>query len=87
MSRLTRLVAELRRRNVIRAGVAYTVLAWLLVQVADILLETFGAPPWVMRSLVMALALGLPVTLVLAWVFELTTRGIQRTEDVIPEES
>jgi tetratricopeptide (TPR) repeat protein len=87
MSRLTRLFAELRRRNVIRAGVAYTVLAWLLVQVADILLETFGAPPWVMRSLVMALALGLPVTLVLAWVFELTTRGIQRTEDVIPEES
>jgi tetratricopeptide (TPR) repeat protein len=87
MNRLTRLIAELRRRNVIRAGVAYAVLAWLVVQVADVLLETFGAPPWVMRLLVLALGIGLPVTLILAWVYELTTKGIVRTEDVIPEES
>ncbi len=87
MNRLTRLIAELRRRNVIRAGVAYTVLAWLVVQVADVLLETFGAPGWVMRLLVLALAGGLPVTLVLAWLYELTTGGIVRTEDVVPEES
>src|SRR5210317_789719 len=87
MNRFTRLIAELRRRNVIRSGVAYTVLAWLVIQVADVLLETFGAPAWVMRLLVLALGIGLPVTLILAWVYELTTKGIVRTEDVIPEES
>jgi tetratricopeptide (TPR) repeat protein len=87
MNRFVKLFAELRRRNVLRAGAAYTVLAWLSVQVADILLETFAAPPWIMKFLFLALALGLPVTLVLAWLYELTTSGIQRTEDVIPEES
>lgn len=87
MSKLSSFITELRRRNVFRAGVAYTVLAWLGVQVADILLETFAAPPWVMKVLVLALAVGLPVTLVLAWLYELTVQGIQRTEDVIPEES
>jgi tetratricopeptide (TPR) repeat protein len=87
MSRFSSLFAELRRRNVLRAGAAYTVLAWLSVQVADILLETFAAPPVVMKLLVLAVVVGLPVTLILAWLYEITTSGIQRTEDVIPEES
>lgn len=87
MSKLSSLFAELRRRNVFRAGAAYTVLAWLSVQVADILLETFAAPPWIMKVLLLALVIGLPVTLILAWLYELTIQGIQRTEDVIPEES
>lgn len=87
MSKFSSFVAELRRRNVFRAGAAYTVLAWLSVQVADILLETFAAPEWIMKVVVLALAIGLPVTLVLAWLYELTISGIQRTEDVIPEES
>jgi tetratricopeptide (TPR) repeat protein len=87
MSRFTKLLVELRRRNVLRAAAAYTVLSWLSVQVADILLETFGAPPWAMKLLVLALVLGFPITLILAWAYELTTSGIQRTEDVIPEES
>lgn len=87
MSRISRLITELRRRNVFRAGAAYTVLAWLVIQVADILLEAFAAPEWIMRFMVLALALGLPITLVLAWLYELTISGIQRTENVIPEES
>ena len=87
MSRITEFLVELRRRNVFRSGVAYIVLAWLVIQVADIMLEVFSAPSWVMRFLVLALGLGFPVTLVLAWIYELTTSGIQRTEDVVPEES
>ncbi|MBT8048308.1 MAG: tetratricopeptide repeat protein [Xanthomonadales bacterium] len=87
MAKISNFIGELRRRNVFRAGAAYTVLAWLTVQVADILLETFSAPPWIMKVVVVALAVGLPVTLVLAWLYELTISGIQRTEDVIPEES
>ena len=87
MTRFSTFITELRRRNVFRAGAAYTVLAWLTMQVADILLETFSAPPWIMKILLLALAVGLPVTLVLAWLYELTISGIQRTENVIPEES
>ena len=87
MTRFSTFITELRRRNVFRAGAAYMVLAWLTMQVADILLEAFSAPPWIMKILLLALAVGLPVTLVLAWLYELTISGIQRTENVIPEES
>lgn len=87
MTSFSTFIAELRRRNVFRAGAAYMVLAWLTMQVADILLEAFSAPPWIMKILLLALAVGLPVTLVLAWLYELTISGIQRTENVIPEES
>ncbi|MDH3842276.1 MAG: hypothetical protein OES35_15295, partial [Chromatiales bacterium] len=75
-------IAELKRRNVFRAGAAYVVLSWLLIQVADILLEAFMAPQWVMRTLIITLAIGLPVTLVVAWAYELTREGLKRTEDV-----
>jgi tetratricopeptide (TPR) repeat protein len=87
MTGFSTFITELRRRNVFRAGAAYMVLAWLTMQVADILLEAFSAPPWIMKILLLALAVGLPVTLVLAWLYELTISGIQRTENVIPEES
>lgn len=75
-------IAELKRRNVFRAGAAYVVLSWLLIQVADILLEAFMAPQWVMRTAIIALAIGLPVTLVVAWAYELTREGFKRTEEV-----
>ena len=87
MKRITRFIAELKRRNVFRAGMAYSVLAWLAVQVADVLLDAFAAPEWAMRTMLMALALGFPVALVLAWVYEITVEGVKRTEDVLPHES
>lgn len=87
MTRISRFIDELKRRNVFRSGVAYLVLAWFLVQVADILFDAFSAPEWVMQALIIALSLGLPATLVLAWVYEITTTGVQRTEDVSLEDS
>jgi len=74
---MNRLFAELRRRNVFRAGTAYLVFAWLLVQVADILLVTFIAPVWAMQVLVVALFIGFPVALAVAWFYELTSHGIK----------
>src|SRR5262245_32015534 len=75
--------AELKRRNVYRMAVAYVVAAWLLIQVSSSLLITiFQAPPWIMKVLAAVLALGFPVTLVWAWVFEITPEGVKRTEDV-----
>ena len=73
---------ELRHRNVIRVGVAYVIAAWLFVQAADIATESFAAPEWVMRTLIIFLLVGLPVALFLAWAFELTPDGVVKAEDV-----
>ncbi len=82
MASVLQFIEELRRRNVFRSGAAYVVVAWLLVQASDILLETFAAPAWAMRAIVIALAVGFPVVLMLAWVYEITTQGVKRTEAV-----
>ncbi len=72
------LIAELKRRNVFRVGAAYGVVAWLLVEVASVVLPTFGAPDWVMKVFTFLVILGFPLALVLAWAFELTPDGIRR---------
>ena len=72
------LIAELKRRNVVRVAIAYGVVAWLLAQVADLLFGAFGAPDWALRTFVILLFLGFPVALLLAWAFELTPEGIRR---------
>jgi TolB-like protein/tetratricopeptide (TPR) repeat protein len=78
---------ELKRRKVFRVGVAYTVVAWLLIQVADVILSTFDSPRWVMQTLVLLLILGFPIALVLAWVYELTPVGLKRSDDVLRQTS
>jgi len=75
---------ELKRRGVLQAGIAYTVLMWLLIQVADILLSAFDAPPIAMQGLIVLSLAGFPLTLILAWVFDLTPQGIQKTEAGTP---
>jgi TolB-like protein/Tfp pilus assembly protein PilF len=81
------LLAELKRRNVIRMAGLYLVGAWLLTQVAGTVLPMFGAPDWLPRSIVIVLALGLIPTLVFSWVFELTPDGLKRDAEVPPEQS
>src|SRR4029453_3749559 len=78
---------ELKRRNVYKVAVAYAVVSWLLIQAASILLPTFEAPSWVMRSFVVLLALGLVLALIISWAFELTPDGIKHEEDVALPES
>ena len=78
---------ELRRRNVFRVGASYAVVAWLMVQAADILLGNFGAPDWVFKSFVSLLFLGFPLALFLSWAYELTPEGVKKTRDVLPPES
>lgn len=72
--------SELKRRNVIRVAVGYVVSAWLIAQVADLVADAYLAPVWVMQMIIALLVVGLPLTLVLAWVFDLTRDGIKRTE-------
>jgi TolB-like protein len=80
-------VEELKRRNVVRAGIAYVVIGWVLAQVAEFAFENFGAPEWVLKSFVILLLLGLPVVLIVAWAFEVTPDGIKREKDVDSSES
>jgi TolB-like protein len=75
-------IAELKRRNVIRVGVAYAVVAWVIAQVAEFAFENFGAPDWVLKSVVVILILGLPIVLIFAWAYELTPEGIKREKEV-----
>ena len=73
---------ELKRRNVFRVGIAYAVATWVLIQIADILLDNFGAPTWVMKSLVLVLAIGFFVALFFAWAFEMTPDGVKRESEI-----
>jgi len=75
-------VAELKRRNVVRVGIAYVLIGWVLAQVAEFAFDNFGAPDWVLKTFVMLLLLGLPLALFFAWAFEMTPEGIKREEDV-----
>ena len=58
------LFSELKRRNVFRVGIAYLVTAWLVAQVAELAFDSFGAPDWVMKTLIFLMAIGLPFALI-----------------------
>jgi hypothetical protein len=75
---------ELKRRNVYKVAISYTVVGWLLVQVATQVFPFFEIPNWAIRLIVLAVVIGFPIALVIAWAFELTPEGLKRTEDVDP---
>jgi adenylate cyclase len=81
------LLAELKRRNVIRMAGLYVVGAWLIVQVAETLLPAFDVPGWVLRALILLLAIGFVPALVVSWLFELTPEGLKRDAEVTPAQS
>ena len=68
---------ELKRRNVIKVSIAYLVIGWVLIQIADTALPAFGAPEWVLRIFILIVLLGFPISLILAWALELTPEGIR----------
>jgi TolB-like protein/Flp pilus assembly protein TadD len=80
-------VSELKRRNVFRAGFAYAVVWWLLIQVAGLVLDAFSAPAWILRSIIILLAIGFPIAMVAAWFFELTTDGLIKSADLAQHEA
>jgi TolB-like protein/Flp pilus assembly protein TadD len=72
--------SELKRRNVYKVAVAYAIVGWLLVQIATQVFPFLEIPTWVVRLVIVAVAIGFPIALVIAWAFELTPEGIKRTE-------
>jgi TolB-like protein/tetratricopeptide (TPR) repeat protein len=74
--------AELRRRKVFRVVAVYAVVAWLLVQVAETTFEPMGLPAWTVKLVITLAILGLPLACVLAWAFDVTPKGVERTAAV-----
>lgn len=79
--RIDSLVSELRKRSVFRTTVAYCVVAWMLLQVADVTFDRLPIPESSMTVLIALVIIGLPITVILAWAYEFTRRGIIRHED------
>jgi len=75
-------IAELRRRNVFRVGIAYVLLGWVVMQAADFALDLIDAPNWIIQVFFIAGLVGLPFALFFAWAYELTPEGIKREAEV-----
>jgi len=74
---------ELQRRHVVKAGIAYLVVAWLLVQVLSIFIPAFELGQAWMKTSIIVLALGFPIWLIIAWVYDFGPDGIKKTEEVV----
>ena len=73
---------ELKRRKVIKVGVAYLLIAWVIAQILQLLFESFGTPDWAIKTALALLAAGFPVALFLAWVYEMTPEGLKLDRDI-----
>ncbi len=78
---------ELKRRNVIKAAIAYVVVAWVILQVLSIVLPSTGAPEWVMKTLMLIMMIGFPVWVFISWVYEVTPEGLKKTKQVSKDAS
>ncbi len=76
------LLEELKYRNVFRVAAAYAVVAWLLAQVADLVVDAFNLPDTFLQMVIIFLVLGFPVAVFLAWAFELTPEGVKKAKDL-----
>ena len=81
------LFKELKRRNVFKVGTAYLVVSWLLIQIVDTVVPHMSLPEWIPGFVIVALMVGFPITLLMAWAFEITPEGIKRESEITPEDS
>jgi len=75
-------VQELKRRNVVKVTVLYVVVAWLLLQITDVLSSLLPVPEWTGSFVFILLVVGLPPSIIFAWVYEYTPEGLPRQKDV-----
>jgi len=80
--RIARFYRELRRRKVLRVGVIYLVGSWAAIEVASVVFPELMLPDWSVRLLIVLAAFGFPFVVVLAWVFDITPAGVERTPPV-----
>ncbi|MGB5210269.1 MAG: tetratricopeptide repeat protein [Gammaproteobacteria bacterium] len=76
------LLSEIKRRNVLRMALLYGVAAWLIMQVADVVIGLANLPAWSGQAVLGVLAVGFPIALVFAWIYEITPEGVKLEKDV-----
>ncbi|MGI9546980.1 MAG: hypothetical protein ACR2MM_07080 [Flavobacteriaceae bacterium] len=79
--KLAKLISELKRRNVFKATIAYLAVAWVIIQIASIILPTFDVPDYALKLLIYLLAAGLIIWVGFSWIYDITPEGVQKTED------
>ncbi len=79
---LKKYISELKRRHVFKAGIAYLIVAWVITEVASVVLPAFNAPAYFMKTLLFILIIGFPINLVIAWIYDITPEGIKKTEEI-----
>lgn len=77
-----RLFGELKRRNVFKVATAYAIAGWLIIQVSDTIFPRLGLPDWTVTFVIVLVLIGFPISVLLAWAFELTPDGIEKSNDV-----
>jgi len=73
---------ELKRRNVVRVAIAYAIVSWLILQIADVLMPLLSLPEWVGGFVFLLLVIGFLLALILSWAYELTPEGLKKETDV-----
>ena len=79
---MSNLFEELKRRNVVRVGIAYAVVGWLIIEVLDTVAPRLGLPDWVPTFFIVVVLVGLPIALLFSWAYELTPEGVKKTVEV-----
>jgi TolB-like protein len=80
---LKKFFSELKRRNVYKVAITYAIAAWLILQIGSVVFETIKTPEWVMQVLLFFIVIGFPISLILAWAFEMSPQGIIRTSSLV----
>ena len=78
---MKKFIRELRRREVFRTAGLYVGVAWILIEVSSVLFDAFDAPEWALQAVIILAVIGFPVTLVLAWIYDITETGIHVQAD------
>ena len=81
-----KLISELNRRNVFKAIIAYLAVAWVIIQIASVVLPIFDAPDYSLKVLFYILSAGLFLWIGFSWVYDLTSEGFKKTEDIVNNE-
>ncbi len=84
---ISNFIAELKRRNVIKVATAYAIAGWLIIQIATSVFPAFNFPDWTQQFVIILTAIGFPISLIIAWAFELTPQGLKTTKEVDENES
>lgn len=84
---LKNIISELKRRNVFKVATAYAIAGWLIIQIATSVFPAFNFPDWTTQFVIILVGIGFPISLIVAWAFELTAEGLKKTEEVDETES